>query len=71
MVFGPENILMEKTLFTYDLFGRKTEERTTNATGSQVRRITYVYDKKGSLTERSTYNESNTIISIKKYVYTY
>lgn len=71
VVNGPENIVMEKTIFSYDLFGRKTEEKTLYGNETQVRRITYNYDKKGALIERTTYNETNTIIAVKKYIYTY
>ena len=71
MIYGNENLLLEKTYFTYDLFNRKTEEKTVSINGTPIKRVTYSYDKKGSLIERITYNDSDAIIAIKKYLYTY
>lgn len=65
------SIIVEKTTFEYDAFGRKITELTIDAEGRQIKKYTYKYDKRGNLTERALYDSTDTLISIKSYNYTY
>jgi hypothetical protein len=62
-------MLIEKTQFSYNADGEKTEEVVTDATGKTISRSVFVYDKNGLRIAKKTYNPAGQLIMIKKFTY--
>jgi hypothetical protein len=67
--FDENNELKETRRFTYNSLDEKSGELVLDKSGTQVKKIVYLYDNRGLRTERRMFDANNRLISVKKTEY--
>lgn len=68
--FDSQNRLVETKTFKYNAANQKTEELTFDEKFKMKKREVFSYDTKGLKKEKKTFNDKNSLVSVKKYIYT-
>jgi len=65
------NVVQERTLYTYNTFDDKTEEKVLDAEGNLKKVTRFDYDSRSMLTRKTTTNSKGEIVYDKMYRYEY